>query len=150
MSIHFYRVQLPFTAIKDSWLTINLAKSEVLAQESRDFSDVKEDKDNSEAKRELFTNIHRNYQPQYDHDNVNRPSHYNSGRIEVIEALEDWRLDFHCANAVKYVARAGRKDSTKEVEDLQKAVWYLNRKIENLKAAKEQRAPLRPNEMVRA
>lgn len=51
---------------------------------------------------------------------VNHPSHYNSGKIEVIEAIEDWRLGFHRGNAVKYIARAGKKDPRKEIEDLEK------------------------------
>lgn len=80
-------------------------------------------------------------------EQVNHPSHYASGKIEVIEALEDWCLDFHSANAVKYIARAGKKDPAKEVEDLEKAVWYLKRKIENLKAVKENREKTRPNDM---
>lgn len=79
--------------------------------------------------------------------NVNHPSHYNSGKIEVIEAIEDWKLDYHCGNAVKYVARAGKKDPSKEIEDLEKATWYLKRKIEKLKAANEGRSATRPNDM---
>lgn len=66
-------------------------------------------------------------------DAVNHPAHYNSGRIEVIEALEDWNLPFHEANAVKYIARAGKKNPDTFVQDLQKAIWYLNRKIEVVK-----------------
>lgn len=66
-------------------------------------------------------------------DPVNHPSHYNSGTIEVIDAIEDWGLGFNRGNAVKYVARAGKKDGTPEVEDLEKAVWYLNREIQRLK-----------------
>lgn len=63
---------------------------------------------------------------------VNHPSHYNSGKIEVIKVIEDWNLDFHCGNAVKYIGRAGKKDPEKTIEDLEKAVWYLKRKIEVL------------------
>lgn len=55
-------------------------------------------------------------------NNVTHPSHYNAGKIEVIEAIEDWRLNFHRGNAVKYIARAGKKDPNKEIEDLEKAV----------------------------
>lgn len=66
-------------------------------------------------------------------DNVNNPAHYTDGKIEVIDFIEDKKLDFHSGNAVKYIARAGKKDPSKEIEDLQKAVWYLNRKITNLK-----------------
>lgn len=80
-------------------------------------------------------------------DQVDHPAHYNSGKIEVIEALEDWKLNFHRANAVKYVARAGKKNPDKEIEDLEKAIWYLKRDIELLKSAKENRITLRPNDM---
>lgn len=79
--------------------------------------------------------------------NVTHPSHYNSGKIEVIEAIEDWKLNFHRGNAVKYTARAGKKDASKEIEDLEKAVWYLNREIEVLKAKNEARSAIRPNAM---
>ncbi len=62
-----------------------------------------------------------------DMSNVNHPSHYNSGKVEVVEAIEDWKLGFHRGNAVKYIARAGKKDPSKEIEDLEKASWYLKR-----------------------
>ena len=80
--------------------------------------------------------------------NVNHPSHYNQGRIEVIEYLEDQFMDRpHEWNAVKYLSRSGRKDPNKEIEDLEKAVWYINRKIELLKARREGREITRPNAM---
>lgn len=70
-------------------------------------------------------------------DMVNHPAHYG-GRddpYEVIKVIEAWELDrdFYLATAVKYIARAGKKDPSKEIEDLEKAVWYLNRKIQRLK-----------------
>ena len=65
-------------------------------------------------------------------DNVNHPSHYASGKIEVIDFIEDKELGFHLGNAVKYISRAGRKNPDKIVEDLQKAVWYINREIDRL------------------
>lgn len=80
-------------------------------------------------------------------DSVNHPAHYNAGKIEVIEAIEDWRLNYHRGNAVKYIARAGRKDPTRELEDLEKSLWYLTRDIERLRAEKEGREPRRPNDM---
>lgn len=70
-------------------------------------------------------------------DPVNRPSHYTSGKIEVIDFIEDQKLNFCLGNTVKYVARAGKKDPNKTVEDLEKARWYLNRAIENLTAARQ-------------
>lgn len=64
---------------------------------------------------------------------VEHPKHYNFGKIEVIDAIEDWDLGFSLGNAVKYIARAGKKSKEKEVEDLEKAVWYIQRYINNLK-----------------
>lgn len=61
---------------------------------------------------------------------VDHPKHYNAGKIEVIDAIEDWKLGFHLGNVVKYVARAEHKGKT--LEDLHKARWYLNRAIEKL------------------
>jgi len=63
---------------------------------------------------------------------VDHPAHYNSGKIEVIDAIEDWNLNFSRGNAIKYIARAGLKDKSTEVEDLQKALWYIQREIQRL------------------
>lgn len=63
-------------------------------------------------------------------DAVNHPSHYNTGSIEVIDAIEDWGLGFALGNAVKYIARAAHKG--KMIEDLKKARWYLDREIQRL------------------
>lgn len=65
-------------------------------------------------------------------DNVKNPSYYNRGKIEVWEFIEDQGLDYHTGNAVKYIARAGFKDPSKEVEDLEKAIAFLERKIKVL------------------
>lgn len=82
-------------------------------------------------------------------DPVNHPSHYNAGAIEVLEVIEDqgWGEGFCKGNVLKYTMRAGRKRPDKEVEDLQKADWYLRRAIELTKAKQEGRKPCRPNEM---
>lgn len=66
-------------------------------------------------------------------DPVNHPSHYTDGKIEVLDFIEDKKLNYHRGNAVKYICRAGKKDPTKEAEDLEKAVFYLNREIQLLK-----------------
>lgn len=66
-------------------------------------------------------------------DTINHPSHYTDGKIEVIEFIEDKNLNYHKGNAIKYICRAGKKDPQKEIEDLQKAIWYINREIKNLK-----------------
>ena len=65
-------------------------------------------------------------------DPINSPSHYRRGKIEVIEFIEDQGLNYHRANVVKYVARAGAKDPSKEIEDLSKARWYIEREIARL------------------
>lgn len=65
-------------------------------------------------------------------DMVNHPAHYTQGKLEVIDFIEDQQLEFHEANAVKYVARAEHKGN--RVQDLKKSVWYLNRKIQKLEA----------------
>lgn len=66
-------------------------------------------------------------------DPVNHPSHYTDGKIEVIDFIEDKNLGFHLGNSVKYISRAGKKDSQKEIQDLEKAKWYLERYINKLK-----------------
>lgn len=66
-------------------------------------------------------------------DPVNHPSHYTDGKIEVIDFIEDKKLGFHLGNAVKYITRAGKKDPAKTVEDLEKAIWYIKRYIEDYK-----------------
>ena len=71
-------------------------------------------------------------------DPVNHPSHYTDGKIEVIDFIEDKKLGFHLGNAVKYISRAGKKDPNKEIEDLEKAIWYIQRKIDQLKKLKEE------------
>ena len=78
---------------------------------------------------------------------VNHPSHYNQGKIEVIEFIEDQDLNFSRGNAIKYIARAGNKNPDKELEDLKKAMWYINREMEIVRAKNEGREPLRPNDM---
>lgn len=67
-------------------------------------------------------------------DPVNHPSHYTDGKIEVLDFIEDKKLNYHRGNAVKYICRAGKKDPAKEAEDLEKAVFYLNREIELIKS----------------
>lgn len=66
-------------------------------------------------------------------DPVNHPAHYTLGGIEVIDAIEAWKLTFKLANVIKYVARADHKG--KPLEDLKKAQWYLNREIAQREAA---------------
>jgi hypothetical protein len=71
-----------------------------------------------------------------DKEMVIHPEHYGGKEnvYEVVKVCENWGLDkdAYLFNVVKYVARAGKKDSSKEIEDLKKAMFYLGRKVENL------------------
>lgn len=67
-------------------------------------------------------------------DPVNHPPHYRDGGIEVIDFIEAKDLNFRLANVVKYVSRAGKKNSD-PVQDLEKAAWYLKREIDARKGA---------------
>lgn len=60
-------------------------------------------------------------------DQINNPPHYTKGKIEVIDFIEDQQLSYHLGNVCKYICRAPHKG--KELEDLKKALWYLNRYI---------------------
>ena len=61
---------------------------------------------------------------------VNHPNHYNMGKYEAIDVIEDWNLGFNLGNTVKYISRAGHKDDI--IQDLKKAKWYLDREIQRL------------------
>jgi hypothetical protein len=64
-------------------------------------------------------------------DLINHPPHYKlANGVEVIQLTE--QMNFNRGNAIKYIARAGRKDQATEVEDLKKAAWYINREIQRL------------------
>ena len=60
---------------------------------------------------------------------INHPSHYNQG-IEAIDYIESHRMDFNIGNVIKYVTRAKHKGT--ELQDLKKALWYLDREIKRL------------------
>lgn len=67
-----------------------------------------------------------------DIDDVSHPSHYTMGTIEPKDFIRDQDLNFNRGNVIKYVVRAGRKDESKEIEDLKKAAQYLQFEIEYL------------------
>jgi len=60
-------------------------------------------------------------------ETVHHPQHYNTGKFEVIDVIEDWKLGFNDGNAVKYIARHMHK--AKPEEDLRKALWYIAREL---------------------
>ena len=63
---------------------------------------------------------------------IDHPSHYNDGKIEVIDYIEDKDMNFCLGNVIKYISRAGKKDKDAEIEDIKKALWYLNRHLDRL------------------
>lgn len=59
---------------------------------------------------------------------INHPKHYNMGKYEAIDVIEDWGLGFNLGNSLKYISRAEHKDN--KLEDLKKARWYIDREIQ--------------------
>lgn len=82
-------------------------------------------------------------QPEPTKETINHPGHYNTGHLEVIEVIEDWKLGFHRGNAVKYLARAGKKTADPR-EDLKKALWYIERELELWERYEEDRRDPEP------
>ena len=75
---------------------------------------------------------------QPENDPVNHPTHYTFGKYEVLDVIDDWGLNYERSCVIKYVARAGKKNPEKEIEDLEKAEFYLRREIEKLKTEAKQ------------
>jgi hypothetical protein len=67
-------------------------------------------------------------------ESVNHPSHYGGADnvYEAIKVIDAWNLGFALGNTVKYISRAGKKDPNKELEDLKKAMFYLQHHINQL------------------
>jgi hypothetical protein len=70
-------------------------------------------------------------------DKVNHPKHYGgeSNPYEAIKVIEAWNANFNIGNVLKYISRCGKKD--REIQELEKASWYLNREIESRKRMEE-------------
>lgn len=66
-------------------------------------------------------------------DMVNHPPHYKDGGIEVIDFIEAKRFNYNLGNAVKYISRVGKKYPGTEIQDIEKAIWYLQRELKNLR-----------------
>lgn len=68
-------------------------------------------------------------------ERVDHPAHYGGkdNLYEAIKVIEAWGLGFCLGNTVKYLSRAGKKDGVSDVEDLEKARWYLDREISRRK-----------------
>ena len=70
---------------------------------------------------------------------VNHPNHYGGedNIYEAIKVIEAWELNFNLGNTLKYISRAGKKNNSELVQDLEKALWYLNREINKIKEVKQ-------------
>lgn len=77
-------------------------------------------------------------------DSVNHPYYYTYGNIETIDYIKDkgWCQGFCLGNAIKYITRAGIKDENKTIEDLQKAIWYINTYIEYLSTSSDDKGKI--------
>ena len=73
---------------------------------------------------------------------IEHPTYYNVGGIEVGDFIEAYDLNFNCGNVVKYIARAGRKDSESTLTALQKAQVYLSREIAYIERMQEYQAQI--------
>lgn len=73
-------------------------------------------------------------------DPVNHPNHYTShpSGVEVIQITE--HMNFCLGNAIKYILRSDHKNN--QIQDLEKAIWYINREIKRLKNVKDFTKPL--------
>jgi hypothetical protein len=83
----------------------------------------------SQPTKPLFTPVRREQGQKK--EMVHHPDHYGGKEnpYEVIKVIRAWNLSFSLGNAVKYIARAGKKDPSKRIEDLHKAMWYLQEEI---------------------
>lgn len=77
-------------------------------------------------------------------DKIN-PDHYKgAGKLQAIDVIEIFGLNFSRGNAVKYILRAGKKSEqgydalSKEMEDLEKAKWYIEREVDRIKKIRDQ------------
>ena len=93
-----------------------------------DTQDLDDGKNTEEVALEYLNQVKTGLEGIARREAVNHPPHYNQGNIEVIDAIEDWGLDFNAGNVVKYVSRHQHKAAP--LEALKKARWYLDRIIE--------------------
>lgn len=69
---------------------------------------------------------------------INHPAHYGGADnpYEAIKVIDAWSLGFCLGNTVKYISRAGKKKRATMLEDLKKARWYLDHKIQSMEKQK--------------
>ena len=62
---------------------------------------------------------------------ITSPSHYNRGSIQVWDFIRDQGLNYFRGNAIKYICRAGFKSPQTEIEDIKKAIHYLENELQH-------------------
>lgn len=94
-----------------------------------------------DMRRWLISSLKAERKKESENDPVKHPAHYTVGKIEVWDFIADQDLDYFLGNAVKYICRCGRKvdadksQKEKAIEDLEKAIAYLQKKIEVMQNA---------------
>lgn len=76
--------------------------------------------------------VDEGYADRFEHateERVEHPKHYNRGKIEVWDFVADQGLNFDRGSAIKYICRAGIKDPNTELEDLRKAMEFIQHEI---------------------
>jgi Protein of unknwon function (DUF3310) len=78
-------------------------------------------------------NVHMGGVARQTEERVNHPSHYGGAAdpYEHIKVVDAWKLNYRLGNATKYICRAGRKPGADSLEDLRKALWYLQSEIDS-------------------
>ena len=109
----------------------HLPYRKALAGHDFGFGDVSEQEDDVMEKKKGCKRCGKEKACKPKKEKVNSPTHYNTGRIEVIDAIEDWNLGFNDGNAIKYIARHQHKGES--IQDIEKAIWYLKRHLDNLR-----------------
>ena len=87
-------------------------------------------KDEFAEEKEILDSIFAEDNPE-EKESVNHPEHYNKHKIECLQVVE--LFNFNRGSAMKYIWRSGEKDKKREIEDLEKAMFYIDREIERIK-----------------
>lgn len=67
----------------------------------------------------------------YSKDLIN-PDHYNDTELQPFVVVDDWELDYYTGSAIKYIKRRGDKEGTTEIDDIKKAIRFLQHRVEFL------------------
>lgn len=105
-----------------------------IAHDEYDMATVTYRIDNLDEARASILSLLARREKDSESSKINHPSHYGGkdNPYETIKVIRAWKLDFSLGNAVKYISRAGKKDGESTVDDLKKALWYIQNKIDEL------------------